>query len=320
MSLIKKIKNITIEQSALIASTILLIAMISYGLYQKKEVNEDNSNLTTYQYNHTEVKESKKEDIVEDIVNTIRDLKNDNTYVQIQTGDSLYESYMYNKNNECLAQTSDNSYYAVFRKDNKTIKYSTENSMIALGNDMDILTFSINAAKAVLRDSENITLLDMELVDEDAEHMKEYRVDLRGKEAVKMCYDSLGEQFADNMLDKLNEQMDNEWFPRVIMVYTIDNDNSIGIQCCYVVDNKEYLAWKMQGYAETDDWQLDSEWYTADFQTIKATKLDEMLTKLLNDTDVILDKCLNEDNDSSENTVTSETPSDSENDSKKNKE
>lgn len=307
--LIRQLKEKMEKHSGVIFLSLLFIIMISYKMYENKGIeisNSNNNNMTTYEYNHTIINDKdKKKEIVSNISNKLRQIRSGSTYVQIQTGDNDYESYMYNRNNECLAQTSDESYYAVFRKDNKTIKYSTENNMIALGTDMDIMTFAINAIESVVKESSaNITLLDMELSDNESGNNKEFRVDINGEEAVKLCYNSLGENFANNMIDKLKEQMGNDWVPRLVMIYNISDNEDIGVSCCYVVDNTEYLSWVMEGYTTVGDWALDSKWYTANFEDLEELELSDMLESLLDDAYAILDRYINENL----TTTTSETP------------
>ena len=178
--------------------------------------------ISTYEFEHIVLDGEDKEKAVKKITDCIDYISTHDTYLQVQVGENEYESYLYNTAGECFAQASDGSYNAVFRDDKNVIKYSSDSSAIAFGKDIEILGILRNAATATLDNSiDGIQLFEMVPIEDDS-NVVEYRVDLVGEEAVKACYTSYGDDFAEIMFDNLIDQVP-DWEPHLVMVYIITN-------------------------------------------------------------------------------------------------
>lgn len=252
--------------------------------------------ITTYTYDHTVLEDEDATTVASKILNKIGNIKNDSTYIQVQVGDNEYESYMYNKNNECFAQSSDGAYISVFRNDGKTIKFGGDAGAIAVGKDIDVLTIAENAMKAVSRKVDGVQLFEMEPTKENPDVI-EYRIDLAGDEAVKQVYISEDtkedKEFAELMVNNMIEQI-GDWEPHIILVCALsnkpENENDFMMYCMFVQNNQEYTNWVMLGHIVTDDWKLDEAWYTTDFANTDATEFSTLMNDTVTQLGDILDK------------------------------
>jgi hypothetical protein len=165
----------------------------------------DATGITTYQYAHTVLEGSDGDQARELMTSLVDRIANGSTYVQLQTGDDSYESYMYNTNGECFGETSDGSYLAVYRNDNKVVKYGDEAGAIAVGDDIEVMSIVRNAINATASNIDGVQLFDMEM-SEDSENVVEYRMDFVGEDAIKSLYSSISDDFAQQMYDKLTTQ------------------------------------------------------------------------------------------------------------------
>ena len=218
-----------------------------------QEVGDASDGISTYIFEHTVLSGKEVEDIASDIEARLLNIKDNNNYVQLQVDANEYEAYIYNTHNECFAQASDGDYSAVFRNDKKVVKYTSENSALAVGTDIDIISIAINAILAPTKDIKGARLLEMKV--DETSNIKEYRVDLVGDEAVRECYTSLGINFADSMVANLKEQL-TDWEPHLIFVYLVDTESDdISMHCYYVAEGTEYTNWVMQAYVPIGEWE-----------------------------------------------------------------
>lgn len=263
------------------------------------EESGDALGISTYEYEHNVLTGDELDNASAEIVKYIDSLKSRSIYTQLQIDNDTYESYMYNKNGECFAQTSDGAYAEVFRNDGQAIKYSESNSAVAFGKDIEVLTIMENAVTAAKNKVNGAQMFEMVPASDEAT-AKEYRVDLVGEEAVKACYNADDEDFANIMYENLIETAGEDWEPHLIMVFIVDDsladtdDNKILMYCLYVADNTEYTNWLMQGYAHVDDWKLSDDWYTTDWSNIDTDTYDEMTSELTSNLQSILDKYFEE--------------------------
>ncbi len=253
-------------------------------------IDEENDVITTYELPHEEVKGKELEDLQADLKNRIAHVRETNSFVQLQTGVSEYETYVYNNNGECVAETSDGSYSVVFRNDNKVVKYEDASGALAVGQDIDIMTFIENAVMAAGTNDVKMYRYPENTVDDTYE---EYRVDLKGEDIVRLCYSPLGEDFADVMMENLKAQ-DPEWNPHLVIVLYVPTDDkpNFGAVAISVYDNlnKEFTNWDLLGWIELSDWKLDEWWYTYDFSKADSETYIEHMKSLMDELGSLLDK------------------------------
>lgn len=312
------VKTATLVLMGVIVGIVLSYAMVTSGL--KKATNELNTEanteksvsgnetvdtttsdnnadedeesvITTYTEQHEEVTGTELKNFQADLEKRINYVREKNSFVQVQTGVQDYETYVYNKNNECVAETSDGSYSVVFRNDNKVVKYEDSSGALAVGTDIEIMTFIKNAANAAGK-NDNAKLYYYPTHSSDDTY-KEYRVDLVGDDAVRLCYSPLGEDFADIMMEHLKSQ-DTEWNPHLVIVFYIptNGDPNFGAVALSVYDNlnKEFTNWDVLGWIELEDWQLEDWWYTYDFSKTDTETYVEHMKTLMDNIHELLDK------------------------------
>lgn len=275
----------------------------------KKEGNKEDKNkkedkidfITTYKYKHEEVSDSKLKNIQKDMQERIDRIRRNNSLVQLQTGKKEFETYVYNNNGECVAETSDGSYSVVFRNDNKVVKYENSSGALAVGNDIDILQFIENAVLAVGKvDSAKMYYYPIHSDDKnDKFDYDEYRVDLKDEAAIRLCYSPLGEKFADVMIDSLKSQ-DKKWKPHLVVVLYIPkdkNNQNFGAVALSVYDNlsKEFTNWDLLGWIQLENWKLDNWWYTYDFSKANTKDYVSHMKSLMDNLHKMLDKANSED-------------------------
>lgn len=315
-SKIKKAKPTVLIVVAVILGIVLLGGVIAgtviFTLSKTKVSREissseaTNSEITTYTYEHEVLDGKEREEAATNLHKRLETLKLSNICIQTQTGEDQYETYIYNKNDEAFAQVSDASYTVVFRNDGKAIKYSSAEQALAIGSDIDILSISDNVAKAAMDEknmnNENVNMFYMIPADEmtaEDKKLKEYRIELKGKDAVKLMYSSIDDEFAENMVNSLTDQSVG-WTPHIIMVYLVNEEtNEINIYCYYVADGKEYTNWAVLGMATIDNWELNQDWY-GDIQTYDEEKLQDLFQSTLSGLEELVADVMEDDMEESE--------------------
>lgn len=311
------IVNCNIDKKVKIIFTVLIAAVIISILWAfiHNVVLKDNENIETQstenientesivdenslphsEYVYKELKSNLEDDSADiayaEIMHIIENLENNNTYLAVQTSETSKDVYLYNKNGEIFAQSSDGEVTSVFRNDETVIKFTPE--AIALGQDLDVLATAVFALKTALHynDIDGISFYEVETVETERDY-KEYRIDLVGKEAIRQVYSYMGDEFADNMLNSILEVAGENWEPHLIYTFLISGDN-ISFGCLVVEDDEEYTNWFVDGYMIVDDWKLDKGWYEFDEETdddvFVESQLNPLLMGLLED----LEKMLN---------------------------
>jgi hypothetical protein len=271
--------------------------------------------ITTYEYDSVIISDADEIKAVQDKVALFTDaIINNNTYAQVQTGDSTYSYYLYNDNGEIFTQDSDNLYTEIFLNTGKVYKYSSEEESLSVGEDTEIVAIMNNAIQAVGNDG--VTLYKMTLDSDDSETTdEEYRVDLVGRDAVKLLYSSMSDEFADVMVDAMIEALSaddttdetdeesteesteteattetEEWEPHVIMVFYLTDDVlSSYSYCMFVMDGTEYTNWVLQGFDYVDSWSLDTDWYSYDPEADEdGTTFTTLTTNLITDVNTVM--------------------------------
>lgn len=239
------------------------------------EEEKESTGISTYTLEHTELTGDDITDFQNRLISRIDELKNNNNFLQIQTGEDQYEVYAFNDKGECYAEDGFGYYNVVFRKDGKVVKFESESGAVALGEDIDCINIVKSAAQAINK-RDDIKLYYYP-IDEDAGY-KEYRIDMTTKEAVRECYTIISDEFADMMIDKLAEQDENWGVHLVLQVFIPDDesDRAFGVNALAIYDNddNEYLNWNIVGWMNISKWELEDWWYTYDFS--KATEEEYM--------------------------------------------
>lgn len=273
----------------------------------------DISKITTYSDPSTIITDADKiKEVQKSVEDYANGLKKGSTYSQVMTGQDQYVYYLYNTNGEVFTQDTAGSYTELFLKDGKVFKYDNNEQSLSVGSDIDLASLLVNGIDAVGND--NVTLYEMKHDSDDTEKANghEYRVDLKGEEAVKLLYKSAGDEFATSMVDSIKSSI-SDWEPHIIMVYFIgDTVDECYSYCLYVIDNQEYTNWFLQGYDTTNDWSLDDAWYSYDSsKDTDGKQYSELATKLVDDINTVMNDYANSkgwlttnDNSSTETTET----------------
>lgn len=252
----------------------------------------DISKITTYSDPSTIITDADKiKEVQKSVEDYANGLKKGSTYSQVMTGQDQYVYYLYNTNGEVFTQDTAGSYTELFLKDGKVFKYDNNEQSLSVGSDIDLASLLVNGIDAVGND--NVTLYEMKNDSDDTEKANghEYRVDLKGEEAVKLLYKSAGDEFATSMVDSIKSSI-SDWEPHIIMVYfigdTVDESYSY---CLYVIDDQEYTNWFLQGYDTTNDWSLDDAWYSYDSsKDTDGKQYSELATKLVGDINTVMNE------------------------------
>lgn len=250
----------------------------------------DISKITTYSDPSTVITDADKiKEVQKSVEDYANGLKKGSTYSQVMTGQDQYVYYLYNTNGEVFTQDTAGSYTELFLKDGKVFKYDNNEQSLSVGSDIDLASLLVNGIDAVGND--NVTLYEMKHDSDDTEKANghEYRVDLKGEEAVKLLYKSAGDEFATSMVDSIKSSI-SDWEPHIIMVYFIgDTVDECYSYCLYVIDNQEYTNWFLQGYDTTNDWSLDDAWYSYDSsKDTDGKQYSELATKLVDDINTVM--------------------------------
>jgi hypothetical protein len=277
--------------------------------------------ITTYEYDSTIISDEDEVKAVQDKVKEFTDsIANNNTYAQVQTGSEQYSYYLYNSNGEMFTQDSDNLYTEIFLNDGTVYKYNSEDESLSVGADTEITSIMNNAINAV--GSDGVTLYKMTLDDDDSDTTdEEYRVDLVGRDAVKLLYSNMSDEFADIMVDTMIESLSTtaddsdadetdeesteesteastetdtstteEWEPHIIMVFYLTGDYLTSYSyCMFVMDGSEYTNWVLQGVDSVGSWSLDEGWYSYDPESDEdGATFTTLTTSLITDVNAVM--------------------------------
>lgn len=255
-----------------------------------QETDDEITGISTYDDPNVIISDKAEiENAKEIMLNYINGITNGSTYSQVMTGEEQYIYYMYNSKGEVFTQDMNATYTEVFLNDGRVFKYDTDEQVLSVGNDIDIVSIFKNAVEAIGND--NVTLYEMDLSEVEAPEGHEYRIDFVGEDAVKLLYKSVGDEFATDMVESIASSI-TDWEPHIIMVMFIgDNVEDSYSYCLYVIDNSEYTNWFFQGYDTVDDWTLEEDWYTYDaesdengekYSTLMNTLVENVNTVMLN--------------------------------------
>lgn len=272
------------------------------GYVEGKDYSD--STITTYLYEHEVVHDEKLNNVVNDIQSVIDFMSQQNAYLRVQIGETDYDYYIYNKQGECLAQTSDGSTCVVFRKDDyQSVAFGGDTGNIMIGNDADIISIINNVLKLAKSDVDGVTTFHMIKSDESTspETTQEYRVEIVGEENFKEIYNSIDTELGQNIVNTLKEQVaqisENEFIPHVIYTFMIDTESkALTIVCDIIVEGTEHSNWVLDGYLELDDWSLSEDWYIDDFSKLTSDEAFDKLNIVLDNIQTLINKFMEDNN------------------------
>lgn len=255
---------------------------------------EDSSSNSEIEYN--EVKIEADEEInsaINEIEKLFKFIQSKPAYLEVATSSEGYDSYMYNSHNEIAVQASDGHYTTIFTKDGKSIRCNSSDKSMDKDTAIDIMTTMKNVVTGLKERKSGFSLYTTEV--EGFEGVKEYIIETKGPEACKEAYKSVSEEYADKMIETLvgyiSEMEGKQYDPIIRYGVIFDSSNAVNMYCSILVNDESNLNWYCNGYIHTDDWELEPDWYTTEFNQdnleklieltrTEATKLGEVLNKL----------------------------------------
>ena len=223
-----------------------------------------------------------KEEALNKINEVFEYISDKSLYIQVETGNDEFDSYMYSKNGELVAQSYDGSYSIVIRNDMKSVRYNNASYEIAFDSVIDVLGTAKGAIKAVEQDTENVTLERIVLEGDEEYGVYEYAIDFKGSEACKVLFSEYGDEFADKLITEIKSHMGETWEPHLKFGITIDNEKQIGLYMDIIEGDEEYNNWLCNYYVVTEDWQLEDKWYSIELNEENAIEILEMMEFELN--------------------------------------
>ena len=229
-----------------------------------------------------------REEILNRIEHEITNI-NKNGYIQVMTGDSSFEAYLFNSKGEAIAQGSDTGVIVVYRNDGKSIRYS---DLVEYGYDisvMGVLNSAIRLAKEnkayIAENSHN---------EEDEDGFEKYYIIVEGFENIRGMYSDIGDEFADSTVSRLKESVgDGASDVKYVFTFILGQNGELGVACEIEYDEQKLMVWYFDGYTIVYDWELSENWYSYDFENMDDTEeAENMITDLLFDLDVMFEEYL----------------------------
>jgi hypothetical protein len=251
-----------------------------------------------------------------------------NVCLQVATGteEDSYDGYLYNPNGECIQQSADNSLTVVFTKDGHSFRADTSEGTISADTSIDVVSNCRNVLKNALAFEEGYSVYyvqDTTVNDEStgAEHtLKEYIVNVKGLDACKKLYNSVSDQYAEDLIKALSDYInefvrasdeslsDFDWTPEFEFGFIYSDDHQLGMYCNCVINGEYQSNWICDTYFETESWELSDDWYKVNWDDNSQENL-ESIVKILDDTLVDMYTTINgkapdlDDSDSEDNST-----------------
>lgn len=211
-------------------------------------------------------------------------LFNSNAYIKIQVGEDSYQYIRLNPKGEAFNSTG-----LVQLKTNEIVSLNPDDDQVYRTNEGLNITEVQAALKVVDEGKATITK-------EDNDNIRLYKIRIEGKGNIMDYYRTLtggDEDFANIAYEVLLQSVkeDGIFLSMLVAVDTNNKDNN-GFSARSSFGDKDsdqddggYTAWLINGYITTPEWELDSEWYKKDIDSIK---FDELLAELNKSTDMDL--------------------------------
>ena len=209
-------------------------------------------------------------DVIKDGVQSLRDK---NAYIQLMVGEEQYIYLLYNKTGEAIAESSGGG-VAFYRNDNKLVTLSED--AVTMDYDLNPLSF-IDAVVDVCDESDeddNTIGTETTTNEETGDENKLYTLTVNGKDNIKKVYDTVGnEEYSEASIESLYSGFEDIEETFLTLKVSMGNDGQFGALCSVNfggTEDDEYTSWTFDGYLETFDWELGSDWYSDDVSDVEA--------------------------------------------------
>lgn len=220
-------------------------------------------------YSERRLSNTETENAKRKIISLIENIKNNNGYIHVYTGENEYDTYIYNKHGEVFAVGNESTNMTVFRSDDTAIQFT---DMIAQTEAIDILTLVLNSLYAI--DNNNIEMYESE----SESNYQEYVAIFDTYDDIRQLYSSASSKYVEYMINDIKEASTKNIVPTFKIYYMVSEGGGLTV-ACHLVDGEEtYLNWYIDGYHNVYDWKLPNEWYTYDFTDAEIS--ENMLTEL----------------------------------------
>lgn len=240
----------------------------------------------------------------------LEEFKSKPRYMEVQVGDDQYEAHLINTKGERIAQDLNGTYMALFTSDNRSLRINnnteTEQTSISFNSAFDVMWTASNALHNLESKKDGYTLKYVEHNSEDeiASNVTEYVIDISGRDACILLYDTyipdrenpIGAKLIDTITPYITSVTGKDWDPHIEVGYLFSDQDPMICYLNVVLDDSVESNWLVIGSTETADWELDSYWYDdKKFTDDRADDLAQHLVTAINDVyDTIdLDNMLN---------------------------
>ena len=244
----------------------------------------DDEYKTTYELSHKILEGSDKEQAINNMRKNLESMRTKNFLTQLMTDTDTWQTYLLNNKGESFTYSSDGSVMTVGLNNGNYYLATPEN--ISYGENQGLLEMIDNVIEVASEDRDDVKVLEMEINNEGHENCKEYRIDMTSSDAIRKTYSLTSEEYADSMMEQINQIEETGWNPEFIYVITLHEDQLLA-SCLVVQDNTEYYNWYYDGILDVDDWEISKDWYSADYKTISENidTFEQMFSTISSDMD-----------------------------------
>jgi len=258
------------------------------------ESTTDESN-SDDEYTPIDVDASEQEVILADIQSEIDYLDSISKYVEVQIGEDSYDGYLYNTHGEILAQSQNNEYTVVFTNDGRCVRVASEgdeengSTSLTYNSSIDVMKQCKNALNNMNYSGYTLKKVEHTNEDELKEGVREYVIDIRGRDACIALYNGVGDgnsfggKLIDTIVSYLAESTGGTWEPHIELGMLYSNNHDFMAYLNLMVNDEPQNNWLLLRYAEVPDWQLDEKFYTVEFTEENAEEVCELVAKATSD-------------------------------------
>lgn len=220
-------------------------------------------------YSERRLSNTETENAKRKIISLIENIKNNNGYMHVYTGENEYDTYIYNKHGEVFAVGNESTNMTVFRSNDTAIQFT---DMITQTEAMDIMQLVLNSLYAI--NNSNIEMYESE----SQSNYQEYIAIFDTYDDIRKLYSSASSEYADAMIKNIQDAFPKNEIPVFKIYYMISDGGELTIECHVEENGETYLNWYIDGYLKVYDWKLPNEWYTYDFSDAEYSEM--MLSEL----------------------------------------
>lgn len=249
-----------------------------------EDTNTNDEYKTTYELSHKVLDGSDKEQAIKNMRKNLDSMRTKNFLTQLMTDTDTWQTYLLNNKGESFTYSSDGSVMTVGLNNGNYYLATPEN--ISYGENQDLLEMIDNVIEVASEDRDDVKVLEMEINNEGHENCKEYRIDMTSSDAIRKTYSLTSEEYADSMMEQINQIEETGWKPEFIYVITLHEDQILA-SCLVVQDNTEYYNWYYDGILDVDEWEISEDWYKADYEKISENidTFEQMFSSISSDMD-----------------------------------